>query len=564
MSNTKKSTSTIVDTATRVEQPPGGEGQFSACLVVIQGPEVGRQFLLDGKQHTLGRSSGASIRLSAPGISRLHCRIDRDDRGYRVEDLESTNRTRINEQVISSHELADQDRIRLGQTVLKFVGPDNPEAAYHKKVHEVSGQDRRTGLFSRRQILTDLAVAAESASASPEETGGGLLYVVLDGPTKWRDRIGMTGIDRLMESIGQRIFATLEDSHLVARFAEHSLVVLVKDVDAEALFDLGQQLRTAVGSEIFELDKRELAVTVSAGVCPFTLRITDADTMLVCAARAADQAQAAGGNRCQRYQARVSAARANDDDRDLLSLLREAVRKGTLQTLFQPAVSVTDDSVTHYQLLPRLLTDDDQLIPAARFVPVAEHHGEIAPVDRWMSVRALTVIREQLGQDNPMRIFISQSPASLADDARYESLGQGLEPPIANQRLLVFEFSQTAVMDDLKQARKLFPRLRELGFAVAISGVQREPGPAQIFGHLEIDYIKIHPEFARSISRDDVAAGMFEMMVEQIHEAGTRIIVPHVEDAETMGRLWSLGVDLLQGNFIQKPTQTPDFSLGSH
>jgi multidomain signaling protein FimX len=558
MSGKHDTQQTLMDSVTRFEEPTGGDGESAACLVVLHGPDMGAQFTLDKDEVTIGRSSNADIGLTAPGVSRLHCRIDRSSDGFWIEDLESTNHTRVNEHVIQRQQLKDQDRVRLGQTALKFIAPNNPEASYHRQLKEASIRDSETGLYNRQHFQDRLATAADKASSNPQETGGGVLYLALDGPAGIRDQIGMAGVESLMAGIARRLTRELDPAHLAARFGEHSLVILAEALTGEQMHDLAERLRLAMGDKLFEIDEAEILASISVGVCPFSLRINDADTMLVCATRAAEQAQASGGNRSRSYQATVSAASADSDEQVMLGLLREAVDKGTLQTVFQPVVGADDDTVARYQLLPRLLTDDDQLVPAAKFVPLAEHHGVILSVDRWMSVRALSVIREHLGQARPISLLISQSAASLADATRYESLGRGLEPAIADPRLLVFDFGHNDLLTNLKKARQLLPRLGEMGFGVAVSGVDGERTCDQVLDQFAVDYIRLQPQFAQSVVHDQIPAEVFAGMVEKIHRASARIIVPQVEDAETMSRMWSRNADFLQGNFIQRPSANPD------
>lgn len=546
---------------TRVEQRTDPGGGASAQLVVIQGPELGNQFSLDQQPLVIGRSADVGLSLSAPGVSRQHCRIEFSDGEYWIEDLGSTNHTRINEVVQEREKLNDGDRIRLGQTVLKFISADNPEAAYHAKVHEAGARDEDTGLYSRRHLEANLTGAVESASASPENLQGGIFYIELDNPADIRDQVGMAGTDRVLALVGRRVSEFLDDHHLPARFGEHSLVVMVRELDTDGLCELAEQIQREVAGTVFEIGDHEVAAVVSIGVCPFSLRISDADSLLVCAARAADRAHAAGGNRCELYEPQVSAYSASEDEMAMLGLLRESLSRNTMQTLFQPAVSTGDDELTHYQLLPRLHTDDDELIRAADFVPVAERHAEIRGLDRWMSVRALSVIREQLGKGNQLRLFISQSADSLSDGKRFESLAKNLESEIADNRLLVLQFSEKDISRHLKAARKLLPRLRELGFGLSVSDIDGLSQVSKLLSHVQPDYFRLTGRFAAGVGHDHRVTVEFDNLVSSVHDADARIIIGQVEDAEAMGRLWSSRADLLLGNFIQRPTQTPEFSL---
>jgi multidomain signaling protein FimX len=561
MTNSRPSDTTQHTDLTRVESTEPSESSYSPRLVVIQGPELGDQIVMGEQPLVLGRSSQADVQLSAPGVSRRHCRVERRNDGCWIEDLESTNKTRVNGDAIESAVLNDGDQVRLGQTVLKFIAATNPEAAYYEKLAEEATRDPRTGLFRRSFVVSSLEKAADQASANPEEPAGGVIYLALDGHSELRDRIGMAGIERLLGLIGQRLVSDFDKQHLPAIYGEHSLILMARDLDPEALLSLAEQMRQRVRSDLFEINSEELAVTVSLGVCPFNLRIGNADAMLVCAARAAEACQSDGGDQCRDYRPTVLADRANEDEQKLLGLLREAMTKGTMQTRFQPAVSMNGDEISHYQILPRLLTDDDELISAGVFIPIAERHDVILSIDRWMSIRALRAIEDQLENERKMRLFVNQSAKSLADATRYKTIANKQPEQVAEERLLVFEFRHADVSRNLKSARQLLPELRALGFGVAISGIDDASEAGLMLSHLQADYYRIASSLTREVGRDETATSRFDKMIERIHAANAKALVSQVEDAETMSRLWSRNVDLLQGNFIQQPSQKPDFSL---
>jgi EAL domain-containing protein (putative c-di-GMP-specific phosphodiesterase class I) len=51
------------------------------------------------------------------------------------------------------------------------------------------------------------------------------------------------------------------------------------------------------------------------------------------------------------------------------------------------------------------------------------------------------------------------------------------------------------------------------------------------------------------------------LLVEALHQRGARVIAAGIEDPEVIGRIWSSGVDYIQGNFIQFPEDTLSFNF---
>ena len=88
-------------------------------LLIVTVPEKKpRQFVLKGKRIGLGRSAENDIQISEDPISSSHLEFQRQENGYGIVDLESTNGTRLNGNPVSAIQpLEDGDRILIGETV---------------------------------------------------------------------------------------------------------------------------------------------------------------------------------------------------------------------------------------------------------------------------------------------------------------------------------------------------------------------------------------------------------------------------------------------------------------
>ncbi len=91
-------------------------------LIVIKGPDVGKQFELDGEAVGIGRDSSNTIRLHDTETSRRHAelRVETDGQ-YRLHDLESANGTFVNNSRIRDYVLQSGDHVQVGQTILVFT-----------------------------------------------------------------------------------------------------------------------------------------------------------------------------------------------------------------------------------------------------------------------------------------------------------------------------------------------------------------------------------------------------------------------------------------------------------
>jgi pSer/pThr/pTyr-binding forkhead associated (FHA) protein len=74
---------------------------------------------------TLGRDSANDIVIDHPLASRRHARLEHDENGYFVRDLESTNGTYLNgDRIEGAHALRNQDRVWVADTEIIFNDPE--------------------------------------------------------------------------------------------------------------------------------------------------------------------------------------------------------------------------------------------------------------------------------------------------------------------------------------------------------------------------------------------------------------------------------------------------------
>jgi hypothetical protein len=102
--------------------PAGREPATDAFLVALKGGGIdpGERFDLFGGV-TIGRSNEADIRIEDRFASGVHARVYGRGAGYYVEDMNSTNGTYLNGNLLEREsELSDLDVVKIGDTEFRF------------------------------------------------------------------------------------------------------------------------------------------------------------------------------------------------------------------------------------------------------------------------------------------------------------------------------------------------------------------------------------------------------------------------------------------------------------
>ncbi len=94
----------------------GGGAGTTGTLVLPDGSRIA----LGDDPVVIGRTPECAVALSDPQVSRRHAEVRRDDFGFRVVDLGSTNGTQVNGVAVKEQALDDGDVIMVGATSLRY------------------------------------------------------------------------------------------------------------------------------------------------------------------------------------------------------------------------------------------------------------------------------------------------------------------------------------------------------------------------------------------------------------------------------------------------------------
>jgi EAL domain-containing protein (putative c-di-GMP-specific phosphodiesterase class I) len=145
------------------------------------------------------------------------------------------------------------------------------------------------------------------------------------------------------------------------------------------------------------------------------------------------------------------------------------------------------------------------------------------------------------------------------DSVRDRSLTQWLINQLRASRIepdkIAFQVSEAVAAEHLSDAAELAGSVRKEGFKFALEhfGIGRDP--RQLLAHLPVDFIKIDGSLMQGLSVDQKLQSHVRELVDQAKAKKVGTIAERVEDANTMAILWQLGVEFIQGYFVNEPEQ---------
>jgi len=260
----RKDASSSTTQRTVLSTGPRRTEQKTACVVVIHGEGLGKRIDIAERTIVVGRSPESDLCIPHPSVSRKHCELWRELDRYRVRDLQSTNRTRVNDSIVDETDLSDGDHITIGETILKFISHSSVEARYHEEVYQLATHDALTELCNRRHFteLADKELSRAHRHARP------LVMAILDLDhfKPINDRYGHIAGDAVLRQFSDILRAHVRADDIAARIGGEEFAVLLPETSIEEGQRFADRLRNAVADAEFRPGGEPRRITVSIGL----------------------------------------------------------------------------------------------------------------------------------------------------------------------------------------------------------------------------------------------------------------------------------------------------------
>jgi EAL domain-containing protein (putative c-di-GMP-specific phosphodiesterase class I) len=207
--------------------------------------------------------------------------------------------------------------------------------------------------------------------------------------------------------------------------------------------------------------------------------------------------------------------------------------------------------------LLRMHDREGNIIPPLAFLPTAERYGMISEIDQWVVTEAG---RHAAGG---RALTVNLSATSFGDLGMLSLIERQIRERGTDQSDLMFEITETAVMQNIDQSRLFAERMIGLGCQFALDDFGTGFASFTYLKQLPVQYLKIDIDFVRDLTRSDQDVAVVKAIVALAADFGQRTIAEGVEDEPTAQVLRNLGVDLAQGYLFGRPRPVTDAAVAA-
>ncbi len=417
-----------------------------------------------------------------------------------------------------------------------------------KKIVDGSAHHPLTGFYRRQRFLTEI----EERLAQPVKGGLRVLaYVKPDSIHKVREQIGPICSDDLLLEFAKILQEHARKDDLYGQFGGDLFMVLMPRGTFRDAIAWAENLIAAINAKLFDVGDKSISVSCTVGLAKHMVTDEGVADLVLRAQKSYQLGVKSGGNTVSAPELENSEAENRRGDTSQVKQIKAALMRNNFRLVYQPVASLNDQSEHIFDALLRMIDEDGREIMPNVFLPTAARHGMMKSIDRWVIATAIRFCKQQ----QKCRIFVRLSVNSILDKTLFDWIRQQVEGSGVDPSLLVFEITEHDAEDNLKSAKELATSLTQIRCCFAIEHFGLGSQPLQLLEHIPVNFIKIDGSLMEGITTDKILQEKVKAFVRGAISRNISTVAERVEDANTMAVLWQIGLQYIQGFYVQGPEE---------
>lgn len=499
--------------------------------------------------------------------------ISPDDIEYREDYIQQFTRLRLRKFIDSEGELTGYHKDGSAFPVSVKIGDMklNSEVKYTALVADITERksmmtnlrylaehDELTGLYNRSYFHKELERAVNFVKNSTEAIYA-LLYIDLDNFKYVNDTLGHAAGDKILVDVTRIFQRRVRRSDVLARLGGDEFVLLLSEIEKEDAKIIAEDYRMQMSEYVLHYEGKTIDIGCSIGVALITGRTESVRVVMSQADVACHFAKRAGRNRVHLYSEKDECDVENMSlDMGWSHQIKMAIEKNRFKLAIQPIVKTSNAELECYEVLVRMVAEDNSLIMPSAFIPSAERFGLASNLDKWVIEHSIAYLAEVRKRVPSVKFSINVSAQSLTELSAIELIPSLLDKFNLDPNALIFEVTETTAISNMDQAVRFLRDLNKMGCRTSIDDFGSGMASFAYLRELPVDIVKIDGRFVKNMTNSIVDQSMVKAMNEIAHALGKETVAEFVEDQTHYQLCSAIGIDYVQGYYFDKPKLIED------
>ena len=407
-----------------------------------------------------------------------------------------------------------------------------------------SGLDASTQIYDRSNFLEKL----EHQLATPLQRGTrSLVYIRPDRFSSVQNTVGVLGSEAALAHIASVLRDLTHPADLYGRLGGTVFGMLLERGsvrDAEAWV---KHFCDVLAERPFEHKANTVVLTCSAGVCEVNNPDVSIEMLLQEAHGACHIGRLGGGNAVKLGESSEKARSNRNYSKKEGDKIRLALKQNGFRLIRTPLIKFDDSDCKLRDAMVRMIDDDGNDILPGDFMPIAERHGLMTMIDRWVIEASFTYSAKR----KPDVIFVRLSQDSILDDSLPSWVERMLGASDAKPSQICFQTTEAIASQSMKQTIWQAQKMIDMGFNFAIDQFGTTTDTMNILHHVPLQYVRIDAALLQGLARDKRVEEKVSQIVSTARTHCIQTIGDRIEDATTMAAACKIGIEYAQGDYVR-------------
>ncbi|XVJ64601.1 MAG: EAL domain-containing protein [Sphingopyxis sp.] len=235
------------------------------------------------------------------------------------------------------------------------------------------------------------------------------------------------------------------------------------------------------------------------------------------------------------------------------SQLEDALTGGDIWVAFQPQYEIGTLRLVGVEALARWTHPTRGPIPPDEFIVQAEKSQDIYRLTLFVMDQAIRSAAQLHERGLRINMSVNLSATLLDHSDLVGTIRVMLTAHHLPPESLTIEITETAQIENSRQARQTLAQLRRAGIRLSIDDYGTGQSNLEYLTEIEADEIKIDKRFVMTMRDSQRNFEVVKSTIDLAHRLGAVAVAEGIEDAPTMALLEELGCDVGQGYHLGKP-----------
>ena len=423
----------------------------------------------------------------------------------------------------------------------------------HKKGHDLEAQlteavksDASTRFLQQRYLV---AAVRERCSVSIKGGVRQFAHIKPDRFAEIQNAIGVLASEDFMAQLADLLRAQLTATDVCGRFGGNGFLILLERGTVRDAETWAANVAKRVNEHVFAFEDKTLSATVTVGLGLLPSANPNIGAAITDAVSATRRGRELGGNQMYAIDKSDTDTRVQAYDKIWVKHIKSALMENRFRLVQQPVASLLGEDKGMFDVLVRMLDEQGNEVLPAEFIAAAERNDLMKNIDRWVIGASMSFTANR----KAACIFVRVSKETVLDKSLLPWLETQLKSLQMEAKRICIQVTEDLANQYVIQTKDLAENLRKLGFRFAVEhfGIGRDP--LKLLADVDMNFIKIDGSLMQGLSTNQIQQQRVKALVEAAKRKGIETVAERVEDANTMAVLWQLGIEFIQGYFVNAP-----------